>query len=100
MKPTNPDNPAPDAMEPVAVPIDGTLDLHTFNPRELPDLLNEYLSVCKEKGILQVRIIHGKGKGIQRARVHSLLAKNPHVREFKSAPEESGGWGATLVALF
>lgn len=85
---------------PVVVPIDGILDLHTFNPRELPSLIGEYLQVCREKGILNIRIIHGKGKGIQKARVHSLLAKNPLVREFKVAPENAGGWGATLVALF
>lgn len=92
-RPTNSENP-------VIVPIDGILDLHTFNPRELPSLIGEYLQVCREKGIFDVRIIHGKGKGIQKARVHSLLAKNPLVREFKVAPEDAGGWGATLVKLF
>jgi DNA-nicking Smr family endonuclease len=86
-------------MEPVIVPIDGTLDLHTFNPKELPSLLTEYLSACREKGITHVRIIHGKGKGVQRARVQSLLKKNALVKQFRTAPEEAGGWGATLVAL-
>lgn len=86
-------------MEPVVVPIDGILDLHTFNPRELPELLIDYLSACREKGIFNVRVIHGKGKGIQRARVHSLLAKNPMVKEFATAPGDAGGWGATLVTL-
>ena len=86
-------------MKPVIVPIDGTLDLHTFNPKELPSLLSEYLLACKHEGIRQVRIIHGKGKGIQRARVHSLLKKNPLVKQFKTAPEEAGGWGATQVDL-
>lgn len=86
-------------MKPVVVPIDGTLDLHTFNPNELPSLLNEYLDACREKGIDQVRIIHGKGKGVQRARVQSLLAKNPLVDQFQTAPEDAGGWGATLVQL-
>ncbi|MGD9367108.1 MAG: Smr/MutS family protein [Desulfobacteraceae bacterium] len=86
-------------MEPVVVPIDGILDLHTFNPKELPALLIDYLSACREKGIFNVRIIHGKGKGIQRARVHALLAKNPMVKEFTTAPEDAGGWGATLVTL-
>jgi len=86
-------------MAPVVVPIDGILDLHTFNPKELPSLLNEYLSACHEKGIRQVRIIHGKGKGIQKARVQSLLAKNPLVKQFRTAPEDAGGWGATLVEL-
>lgn len=86
-------------MEPFIVPIDGTLDLHTFNPKELPSLLTEYLSACREKGIVHVRIIHGKGKGVQRARVQSLLKKNPLVKQFRTAPEESGGWGATLAEL-
>ena len=87
MNPIDPENPD----NPVIVPIDGILDLHTFNPKELPSLIGEYLQVCREKGIFDVRIIHGKGKGIQKARVHSLLAKNPLVREFKLAPENSGG---------
>ncbi len=86
-------------MRPVIVPIDGTLDLHTFNPKELPSLLTEYLLACQQEGIRHVRIIHGKGKGIQRARVHSLLKKNPQVKQFRTAPEEAGGWGATLVDL-
>lgn len=86
-------------MEPIVMPIDGVLDLHTFNPKELPDLINDYLSACHEKSILNVRIIHGKGKGIQKARVHSLLAKHPLVKRYKTAPAEAGGWGATLVEL-
>ena len=86
-------------MEPVAVPIDGTLDLHTFNPKELSSLVPEYLLACLEKGIMNVRIIHGKGKGVQKARVHAILAKNPLVKQYKSASEDAGGWGATLVAL-
>jgi DNA-nicking Smr family endonuclease len=86
-------------MKPVIVPVDGTLDLHTFDPKELPSLLTEYLLVCKQEGIRHVRIIHGKGKGIQRARVHSLLKKNPLVKQFRTALEEAGGWGATLVDL-
>lgn len=86
-------------MKPVEIPIDGVLDLHTFNPRELPSLLDEYLEVCHEKGIFSVRIIHGKGTGVQKARVRSLLARNPLVRRFKDAPESAGGWGATIVEL-
>ena len=86
-------------MEPVEVPIDGILDLHTFNPRELPLLIEDYLAACREKGILSVRIIHGKGTGVQKARVRSLLGKHPLVREFKDAPAEAGGWGATIVEL-
>ena len=86
-------------MKPVVVPIDGVLDLHTFSPKELPSLLVDYLDACREEGIVHVRIIHGKGKGVQRARVQSLLKKNPLVKHFATAPEDAGGWGATLVEL-
>ena len=86
-------------MEPIEIPIDGVLDLHTFNPKELPLLLDDYLAACRDKGILNVRIIHGKGKGVLKARVHTLLAKHPLVEMFSSAPEGAGGWGATLVEL-
>jgi DNA-nicking Smr family endonuclease len=86
-------------LEPVEVPIDGILDLHTFNPRELPLLIEDYLAACREKGILSVRIIHGKGTGVQKARVRSLLDKHPLVRRFGDAPAEAGGWGATVVEL-
>jgi len=86
-------------MEPIEIPIDGVLDLHTFQPKEIPDLMQDYLSLCLEKGILRVRIIHGKGHGILKARVHSLLKKNSLVIKFSDAPVESGGWGATLVEL-
>lgn len=87
-------------MEPIEIPIDGVLDLHTFLPRELPDLLADYLGVCHEKGILSVRIVHGKGTGVQKARVRALLARNPLVRSFADAPEQYGGWGATVVELY
>jgi len=84
---------------PVTVPIDGTLDLHTFNPREVKDLLPEYLAVCRERGILQVRVIHGKGTGSMQRTVHSILARLPEVASFKLAGEDGGGWGATIVIL-
>ncbi len=87
-------------MQPVELPIDGVLDLHAFNPKEVPDLLVDYLSACKEKGVRTVRIIHGKGTGVQKARVRSLLSKNPIVAGFKDAPPEAGGWGATIVELY
>ncbi len=86
-------------MKPVVVPIDGVLDLHTFSPKDLPALLVDYLEACREEEIVHVRIIHGKGKGVQRARVHSLLKKNPLVKQFTTATEDAGGWGATLVEL-
>jgi DNA-nicking Smr family endonuclease len=84
---------------PVAIPIDGTLDLHTFNPREVKDLVPEYLTVCRERGILQVRIIHGKGTGAMQRTVHSILARIPEVASFRLAGEDGGGWGATIVTL-
>ena len=86
-------------MEPVALPIDGVLDLHTFNPKEIPPLIDAYITACRERQIVDLRIIHGKGKGILRQRVHAILSKNPQVRKFSDAPLEAGGWGATLVEL-
>lgn len=85
--------------EPIVIPITGELDLHTFSPRELAPLLEDYLWACQAQGILEVRIIHGKGKGQLKARVRSLLAKNPQVVAITDAEVERGGWGATLVTL-
>jgi hypothetical protein len=85
--------------QPVELPIDGVLDLHGFSPREIHELIPDYLAACLEKGICQVRIIHGKGKGILRSRVHSLLKKQKAVESFGLAGEEAGGWGATIVHL-
>jgi DNA-nicking Smr family endonuclease len=85
--------------EPVEIPINGVLDLHTFNPREIKDLVPEYLEACRGKGILQVRIIHGKGIGNLRRTVHAILSKLPYVLSFTLDHPQYGGWGATLVAL-
>jgi DNA-nicking Smr family endonuclease len=89
----------PEEDEPIIMPIDGVLDLHTFSPKELPNLLDDYLIACLEEKILDVRIIHGKGKGILRDRVRSILKRHSLVESFQQAPPEAGSWGATLVRL-
>lgn len=86
-------------LEAVELPIDGILDLHTFHPKEVKRLVPDYLDACREKGIYQVRIIHGKGTGTLRRIVHALLEKYPHTTSFRMAGESSGSWGATLVDL-
>ena len=85
--------------EPVEFPIDGTLDLHTFHPREVKELVIDYLAVCRERGILQVRIIHGKGTGALRRTVHAVLARLPEVVSFRLGGEATGSWGATICHL-
>ena len=86
-------------MDPFEIPIDGILDLHTFSPKEVEDVLESYLAECVEREIYSVRIIHGKGRGVLRRRVYGLLSRNPLVVSLLSAPPEAGGWGATLVEL-
>lgn len=83
---------------PIEIPINGELDLHLFNPRELGDLIPDYIEACLEKEIYSIRIIHGKGKGVLRRTVHSLLDRNPNVASYSLASDRSG-WGATLVEL-
>lgn len=85
--------------ETVEIPIDGTLDLHTFNPREVKELLPHYLETCERNGILEVRIIHGKGTGGLRKTVHAILGRLPGIASYKLAGGDAGGWGATLVKL-
>lgn len=80
------------------MPIDGTLDLHTFRPDELGSLIPEYIEACLNKGIHRIRIIHGKGKGNLRRSVHALLERNEAVQSYSLANDQSG-WGATLVDL-
>ncbi len=86
-------------MEPIRIPIEDVLDLHTFHPRDVPDLIADYLEECLRLGFRSVRIIHGKGTGTQKKRVQELLRRHPHVLSFADAPLEAGGWGATVVEL-
>lgn len=92
------DNDAPEDV-PVPLEIDGELDLHAFSPKDLKTLIPDYLAECRKKGIREVRIIHGKGTGNLRRSVHSLLERNPMVRQFRLAGNDSGSWGATIVIL-
>ena len=84
--------------EPTPMPIDGTLDLHMFPPRVVKDLVPDYLGECLAAGILDVRIIHGKGIGVLRTIVEGILAAHPQVESF-AHPNDSSGWGATVVRL-
>ncbi len=80
-------------------PIDGVLDLHLFRPKEVGDLVPGYLDECRKRGILEIRIIHGKGTGQLRERVHAVLRRLPGIISFGLAPANLGGWGATIVEL-
>ncbi len=86
-------------LEPIVFPIEDTLDLHTFRPAEVKDLLDDYLEGACSKGFEEVLIIHGKGSGVLRQRVQSILGKHPLVLGFRQADASHGGWGATVVFL-
>ena len=88
-----------DADEPVALRIDGSLDLHAFRPTDVKFLVPDYLRECQKTGILQVRIIHGKGTGVLRHTVHAILGRLDYVASYRLAGEDGGSWGATLVNL-
>jgi DNA-nicking Smr family endonuclease len=88
-----------DAPETIELPITGELDLHAFAPRDVPGVLADYIEACLERRVHALRIVHGRGKGVQRAVVRRLLAAHPAVTGFEDAPPGSGGWGATLVQL-
>lgn len=85
--------------EPIIMEIDGVLDLHAFSPKDLKTLIPDYLEECFKKGIVELRIIHGKGKGNLRRSVHSLLDRNQLVLRYRLAELHSGSWGATEVWL-
>jgi dsDNA-specific endonuclease/ATPase MutS2 len=85
--------------EPVKLPLEDWIDLHTFSPRDIPDLLESYLDECHEAGFKEVRIIHGKGIGVQRKIVQKFLQESPLIERFKQASPEAGGWGATIAIL-
>jgi len=88
-----------DTDEPVEYPIDGTLDLHMFAPEETRAVVEEYIRVCLEKKIHSLRIVHGKGIGVKRRIVRSLLEKHPNVAGFRHEEGSGGSWGATMVDL-
>ncbi|MEN6310322.1 MAG: Smr/MutS family protein [Acidobacteriota bacterium] len=87
------------AEDPFELPIDGVLDLHTFSPKDVKDLVPEYIGECLRRGLTGIRIIHGKGTGALQATVQALLKKDPRVAGFKDAGIVAGGWGATIVRL-
>jgi len=88
-----------DAGDPVELEITDVLDLHSFPPREVPNLVRDYLDAAYGKGLRKLRIIHGRGVGVQRRTVRTLLERDPRVVSFGDAPGDGGGWGATVVSL-
>jgi DNA-nicking Smr family endonuclease len=91
--------PAPGSEAPVELPIEDAIDLHAFAPRDVVSVVDEYLRAAVARGFVEVRIVHGRGIGVQRQAVRRLLEGHPLVAGFRDAPPERGGWGATLVVL-
>ena len=85
--------------DPVPVPIEDSLDLHSFSPRDIPSVVESYLEAAHEAGFGEVRLIHGRGKGVQKEVVRRALSRHPRVTDYREAPPERGGWGATIVWL-
>jgi dsDNA-specific endonuclease/ATPase MutS2 len=83
----------------VALEIEDSIDLHGFQPRDIPNVVVDYLEEAAQRGFREVRLIHGRGKGVQRARVQQVLSEHPLVESFSDAPATRGGWGATIVWL-
>ena len=92
----DPANPFPD---PFVIPIEESIDLHLFRPSEIADVVEGYLEAAIEKRFREVRLIHGRGRGVQRGRVQRLLARHPGVERYADAPGDRGGWGATIAWL-
>ncbi|HKQ59715.1 MAG TPA: Smr/MutS family protein, partial [Candidatus Polarisedimenticolaceae bacterium] len=92
-------SPVSEPPEEVRLPIEDRLDLHAFRPADVRSVVESYLEAAQAQGLREVRLIHGRGLGVQREIVRSLLARHPAVLEFRDAPPERGGWGATLVWL-
>lgn len=88
-----------DPEAPVVLPVEDALDLHPFRPDEIPDVVRAYLEQAVVAGFAEVRLIHGRGIGVQRERVRSVLASHPAVLEYRDAPPQRGGWGATVARL-
>jgi len=84
---------------PVQMPITGELDLHSFRPQDLGNLIPDYIEECRARGIYKIRIVHGKGIGNVRRSVEAILSRHPDVISFTQAGEQMGGWGATIVTL-
>jgi dsDNA-specific endonuclease/ATPase MutS2 len=95
----DPGEASPDDPAPVVLPVEDSLDLHPFAPREIPDVVAAYLEEAAARGFREVRLIHGKGIGVQRERIRALLSRHPRVESFADAPAERGHWGATVVRL-
>ena len=90
---------SPGSDEAIELEITDVLDLHSFPPSEIGDLVRDYLEEALRRGLTSLRIVHGRGKGVQRRRVRALLERHPRVRAFGDAPGEAGGWGATWLEL-
>jgi dsDNA-specific endonuclease/ATPase MutS2 len=89
----------PDAQNIVELPLEDVLDLHSFLPKEVADVVREYLDAAYRAGYRRLRLIHGRGVGVQRQTVRTILERDPRVRAFGDAPAQDGGWGATWVEM-
>jgi DNA-nicking Smr family endonuclease len=93
---SDPESPFAAAVE---IELQDSIDLHHFQPKDISSVVEEYLAQCRQARLLEVRLIHGKGVGVQRNIIRALLSKHPAVLSFQDAPAEAGGWGATVVVL-